>query len=88
MPGFQPVPPISYVEQLVQPSRLASVDTNASDWDVVTNLSRIWKAPNDAGAISVLAKWYQGWIKYSRRLIDMTAYQSYLVKSKNCVEKR
>ena len=40
MPGFQPVPPVSYIEQLVQPSRLAWVDANTSDWDIITNLSR------------------------------------------------
>ena len=59
MPGFQPVPPVSYIEQLVQPSRLAWVDSNASDWEVVTNLSRRWKAPNATSAISVLTKRYQ-----------------------------
>ena len=38
MPGFQPVPPVSYIEQLVQPSQLARVYTNASDWEAVTNV--------------------------------------------------
>ena len=86
MPVFQPVPPVSYIEQLVQPSRLAWVDANASDWEVVTNLSRRWKAPNAASAISVSAKRHQGWIKQSRRLIDMSTYRSYLLKKQKLRE--
>ena len=61
MSGFQSLPPVEYKEQIVQPPCNAWVDKQARDSDIIVNLKRKWRAPNEEDAIAITAN--QDWIK-------------------------
>ena len=78
MTGFQPLAPVEYLEQVVQPPRNAWVDKTARDMDIIVNVKRKWRAPNEEDAVPMTAKRYQTLHKHSRRIIDMNAHSLYL----------
>ena len=79
MPGFSPKPPLTHRAQIIQPPRLAWVDANCADDDIILDRKRKWKEPLSEGAIPLTTN-QMHWVSMKdRRMVDISKHYKHLL---------